>query len=130
MIGLRGVQTLNIQGYGGWRASVHMETLLNGCSRAQCISRIHTLSPHLSKSIPVVVPHRGDEDDVKQGKTVTKLEPTPEQCDEAVVDLSSAKAKAKKVQEVQSKDASILTKIWSLFLGIGPMLKAIASMSR
>jgi LETM1 and EF-hand domain-containing protein 1 len=128
VVGFGGIKTLGSQGYGKWRV-MHYD--IKGCTQAQCITWIHTSSPHLSKSIPDAVSRRGpDENNEKQEKTLNIGEPTPEQCDEAVVDLSSAKAKAKKVQEVQNKEASILTKIWSFFLGIGPMLKAIASMSR
>lgn len=61
-----------------------------------------------------------------------KKEASPEECDQAVVGLSTAKAKAKakKMQESQSTDKPILKKLWATFLGIGPALRAVASMSR
>ncbi|KAJ9176061.1 hypothetical protein P3X46_011411 [Hevea brasiliensis] len=59
-------------------------------------------------------------------------EASPEECDEAVEDLSEvkAKAKAKQVQESQKISKSIMQRIWAVLLGIGPALKAVASMSR
>ncbi|OAY62967.1 LETM1 and EF-hand domain-containing protein 1, mitochondrial [Ananas comosus] len=60
-------------------------------------------------------------------------EASPEECDQAVEGLSSAKAKAKakQVQEVAQKPAqSIVQRFWARLLGIGPALRAIASMSR
>lgn len=62
-----------------------------------------------------------------------KKQASPEDCDQAVQGLSTAKAaKAKKLQESQ-KDKSakpMLQKVWATFLGIGPAFKAVASMSR
>ncbi|KAL6275058.1 hypothetical protein ACE6H2_025750 [Prunus campanulata] len=62
-----------------------------------------------------------------------KKQASPEDCDQAVQGLSTAKAaKAKKLQESQ-KDKSakpMLQKVWATFLGIVPALKAVASMSR
>ncbi|ESQ28833.1 hypothetical protein EUTSA_v10018184mg [Eutrema salsugineum] len=59
-------------------------------------------------------------------------EASPEQCDEAVEGLSLAKAKAKamKLEESQKSDVSIMQRVRSFLLGIGPALRAIASMSR
>uniref|UniRef100_A0A0E0KSB7 Mitochondrial proton/calcium exchanger protein n=1 Tax=Oryza punctata TaxID=4537 RepID=A0A0E0KSB7_ORYPU len=61
-----------------------------------------------------------------------KKEASPEECDQAVEGLSTAKAKAKAklVQEVQKSDQSIIQKFWARLLGIGPALRAVASMSR
>ncbi|TVU15393.1 hypothetical protein EJB05_38912 [Eragrostis curvula] len=61
-----------------------------------------------------------------------KKEASPEECDQAVEGLSTAKAKAKAklVQEVQKTDQSIIQKVWAKILGIGPALRLIASMSR
>ncbi|KAJ8753033.1 hypothetical protein K2173_011801 [Erythroxylum novogranatense] len=70
---------------------------------------------------------RSEEEAAKQVK-----EASPEECDEAVEDLSEvkAKAKAKQVQESQRSDTSIVQRVWTMLLGIGPALRAIASMSR
>jgi len=59
-----------------------------------------------------------------------KTEASPEECDQAVEGLSTVKAKAKQAQESRKKDETIVRKFWSLFMGIGPALRAIASMSR
>ncbi|CAL5068669.1 unnamed protein product [Urochloa decumbens] len=62
-----------------------------------------------------------------------KKEASPEECDQAVEGLSTAKAKAKakaKLEEVQKTDQSIIQKLWAKLLGIGPALRLIASMSR
>ncbi|CAM8965921.1 unnamed protein product [Rhodiola kirilowii] len=70
-------------------------------------------------------------DDKKKDDKPVK-EPSPEECDEAVEDLSSvkAKAKAKQLQDSQSSLKKLATQVWSVLLGIGPALKAVASMSR
>lgn len=61
-----------------------------------------------------------------------KKEASAEDCDQAVEGLSSAKAKAKAKQllESQKVSQSLVRKFWAKFLGIGPALRAIASMSR
>ncbi|PIM99127.1 hypothetical protein CDL12_28382 [Handroanthus impetiginosus] len=78
-------------------------------------------------------PDLGSDDEDKEEVAAKKVKETsPEECDEAVVGLSTAKAKAKakKLQESQSLDTPILKKLWATFLGIGPALGAVASMSR
>ncbi|MQL70389.1 hypothetical protein Taro_002716 [Colocasia esculenta] len=77
---------------------------------------------------------RTDEHDEEQTQKLTK-ETSPEECDQAVEGLTTAKAKAKakQLQETQGsqKDAkSLIQKFWARILGIGPALRAIASMSR
>ncbi|PON46709.1 Parvalbumin [Parasponia andersonii] len=62
-----------------------------------------------------------------------RKEASPEECDQAVEGLSTAKAKAakaKKLQEQQKVATSALRRLWTTFLGIGPALRAVASMSR
>ncbi|KAL5188271.1 Mitochondrial proton/calcium exchanger protein [Glycine soja] len=71
----------------------------------------------------------------KNDKTVAKKrkEASPEECDQAVEGLTTAKAKAmaKRAQEEAQKDLqSVLRRVWTAFLGIGPALRAVASMSR
>ncbi|PIN10379.1 Ca2+-binding transmembrane protein LETM1/MRS7 [Handroanthus impetiginosus] len=70
---------------------------------------------------------KDDEPAVKQ-----KKEPSPEECDQAVEGLSSAKAKAKakQLQDSQKGVNFILKRMWAMLLGIGPALRAVASMSR
>ncbi|KAL2539732.1 LETM1-like protein [Abeliophyllum distichum] len=61
-----------------------------------------------------------------------KKEASPEECDQAVEGLSTAKAKAKakQLQEFQKGAKPILKRMWAMLLGIGPALRAVASMSR
>ncbi|XP_006652470.1 mitochondrial proton/calcium exchanger protein-like [Oryza brachyantha] len=75
-----------------------------------------------------ILDERSESQKQKQGKK----EASPEECDQAVEGLSTAKAKAKAklVQEVQKSDHSIIQKFWARLLGIGPALRAVASMSR
>ncbi|KAG0485105.1 hypothetical protein HPP92_009184 [Vanilla planifolia] len=72
------------------------------------------------------------EEHVEHQELKQNKEASPEECDEAVEDLSTAKAKAKakQLQETQKDDQSIIMKFWAKLLGIGPALRAIASMSR
>ncbi|CAH9109809.1 unnamed protein product [Cuscuta epithymum] len=75
----------------------------------------------------------GSENNNKNEEAAIKLkkEPSPEECDQAVEGLSSVKAKAKAKQLHESHKAvkPLLRRMWAIFLGIGPALKAIASMS-
>lgn len=71
-----------------------------------------------------------DDSDREEHKQPKKREPSAEECDQAVEGLSSVKAKAKQTQEMQKKGVSVLNKVWSGLLGIGPAMKAVASMSR
>ncbi|TVT99118.1 hypothetical protein EJB05_55526 [Eragrostis curvula] len=73
-----------------------------------------------------------DEQSEDQKQNKKKKEASPEECDQAVEGLSTAKAKAKakQVQESLKADQSVMQKFWARLLGIGPALRAIASMSR
>ncbi|EMS51213.1 hypothetical protein TRIUR3_18170 [Triticum urartu] len=73
------------------------------------------------------IEEKGDENQNKR-----KKEASPEECDQAVEGLSTAKAKAKakQVQDSLKADQSIVKKFWARLLGIGPALRAVASMSR
>ncbi|XP_020977589.1 LETM1 and EF-hand domain-containing protein 1, mitochondrial isoform X1 [Arachis ipaensis] len=68
----------------------------------------------------------------EQSDAKQKKEASPEECDEAVQDLSTikAKAKAKKLEESDKNAESIIKSLWAKILGIGPAIKAIMSMSR
>ncbi|XAR65842.1 hypothetical protein NMG60_11011811 [Bertholletia excelsa] len=59
-------------------------------------------------------------------------EASAEECDQAVEGLSSVKekAKTKKLQASQKDDKSVIRRTWAKLLGIGPALRAVASMSR
>ena len=73
-----------------------------------------------------------DEHSGVQKQNTKKKEASPEECDQAVEGLSTAKAKAKAKQAPESLKASqsVVQKFWARLLGIGPALRAIASMSR
>ncbi|KAK3154586.1 hypothetical protein QOZ80_2BG0192560 [Eleusine coracana subsp. coracana] len=73
-----------------------------------------------------------DEQSEDQKQNKNKKEASPEECDQAVEGLSTAKAKAKakQVQEPLKADQSVMQKFWARLLGIGPALRAVASMSR
>ncbi|KAK4383028.1 Mitochondrial proton/calcium exchanger protein [Sesamum angolense] len=80
-------------------------------------------------------PELGGRDDKNEEQAMKqKKEPSPEECDQAVEGLSSikarAEAKAKQLQDSQKGANSILKRIWAMVLGIGPALRAVASMSR
>ncbi|KAG9441812.1 hypothetical protein H6P81_017666 [Aristolochia fimbriata] len=78
-------------------------------------------------------PEVGDGDEPKEKlNTKPAKEASPEECDQAVEGLTSAKARAqvKQLQESQKSAVSIVKKFWSMLLGIGPALRAVASMSR
>ncbi|KAJ6350473.1 hypothetical protein OIU78_006608 [Salix suchowensis] len=74
--------------------------------------------------------HGNDRNQQQAAKQAKKA--SPEECDEAVEDLTEvkAKAKAKQVRESQKSSKTVMQKIWAKLLGIGPALRAIASMSR
>ncbi|XVF37513.1 hypothetical protein REPUB_Repub20aG0015200 [Reevesia pubescens] len=61
-----------------------------------------------------------------------RKEASAEECDQAVEGLSTAKAKvkAKRLQDSKRVAKSILRRVWATILGIGPALRAVASMSR
>lgn len=75
-----------------------------------------------------------DEQSEEQKQIKKKKEASPEECDQAVEGLSTAKAKAKakpkQVQESQKVAQSVMQKFWARILGVGPALRAVASMSR
>ncbi|KAL6856929.1 hypothetical protein ACP4OV_018311 [Aristida adscensionis] len=73
-----------------------------------------------------------DEQSEDQRQNKKKKEASPEECDQAVEGLSNAKAKAKakQVQESLKASQSVMQKFWARLLGIGPALRAVASMSR
>ncbi|KAJ9558677.1 hypothetical protein OSB04_013291 [Centaurea solstitialis] len=77
-------------------------------------------------------PNLGGEDEDSEKVSKKRKEASPEECDQAVEGLSSAKAKvlAKQVSESPKADKPILQRIWATLLGIGPALRAVASMSR
>lgn len=73
-----------------------------------------------------------DEQSEDQKQNKKKKEASPEECDQAVEGLSTAKAKAKakQVQESLKVSQSVIQKFWARILGVGPAFRAVASMSR
>ncbi|OMO52626.1 putative leucine zipper-ef-hand containing transmembrane protein [Corchorus olitorius] len=61
-----------------------------------------------------------------------RKEASAEECDQAVEGLTTAKAKAKakRLQDSKKVAKSVLRRVWATILGIGPALRAVASMSR
>ncbi|KAL3654001.1 hypothetical protein CASFOL_003682 [Castilleja foliolosa] len=87
---------------------------------------------YLSTAAPGHSQLGGSDDKKEDSVSKQKKEPSPEECDQAVEGLSSVKAKAKsrKLQDSQRGASFILKKMWAMLLGIGPALRAVASMSR
>uniref|UniRef100_A0A5B7AYH9 Mitochondrial proton/calcium exchanger protein n=1 Tax=Davidia involucrata TaxID=16924 RepID=A0A5B7AYH9_DAVIN len=77
-------------------------------------------------------PELGSNNGKEEQAVKQKKEASPEECDQAVEGLSTvkAKAKAKQLQESQKGAKSIIKRVWAMLLGIGPALRAVASMSR
>ncbi|PPR84831.1 hypothetical protein GOBAR_AA35883 [Gossypium barbadense] len=78
-------------------------------------------------------PELGGSSDGKEQQASKKVkEASPEECDQAVEGLSTvkAKAKAKQVQDSTKSGQSLIKKLWAMILGIGPALRAVASMNR
>ncbi|KAI3683317.1 hypothetical protein L1987_83820 [Smallanthus sonchifolius] len=79
-------------------------------------------------------PDTGNDEGDKEQITKKRKEASPEECDQAVEGLTTAKAKikakAKQGTESQKPANSILKRTWAMLLGIGPALRAVASMSR
>uniref|UniRef100_A0A803KTT3 Mitochondrial proton/calcium exchanger protein n=1 Tax=Chenopodium quinoa TaxID=63459 RepID=A0A803KTT3_CHEQI len=72
-----------------------------------------------------------DDDENEEVAAKKRKDASAEECDQAVVGLSSAKAKVKsKLQDSQKSAKSVLHRVWATLLGLGPAMKAIASMSR
>jgi len=92
---------------------------------SQCTRHISTAAPDQSG---LGSSNMGSE----QSAPKQKKEASPEECDEAVEGLSTikAKAKAKQFQETQKSADSIIKKLWTKILGIGPAFRTIMSMSR
>ncbi|KAM3691240.1 hypothetical protein ACJW31_08G001800 [Castanea mollissima] len=90
-------------------------------------------SIHYASTAAAGQPETAGGNDENEQKVAKKAkEASPEECDQAVEGLSNvkAKAKAKQMQEPQKSVESIMKKVWAKLLGIGPALRAVASMSR
>jgi LETM1 and EF-hand domain-containing protein 1 len=86
----------------------------------------------LSQSSSAAATAKNDEPESDDLVAKKRKEASPEECDQAVEGLTTAKAKAmaKRLQEPQKDVQSVFQRVWATFLGIGPALRAVASMSR
>ncbi|KAF5733947.1 LETM1 and EF-hand domain-containing protein 1 [Tripterygium wilfordii] len=114
-------------------------TTLTGCGKVRLESSspmgktFMSLSIRNASTATAKQPDLGSGDEENEEAVAKKRkEASPEECDQAVEGLSTAKAKAKAkhLQESQKGAESIMQRIWATFLGIGPALRAVASMSR
>ncbi|XP_042382249.1 mitochondrial proton/calcium exchanger protein-like [Zingiber officinale] len=90
-------------------------------------------SIHTASTAKVRLPEKNDEEEPCEDQGQKRLkDASPEECDQAVEGLSSAKAKAKAkhVQDSQKASQTLIQQFWAKVLGIGPALRAVASMSR
>lgn len=96
------------------------------------VTRMSELVRHASTATAGQPETRNGNGQIKEKAYKQVKEASPEDCDQAVEGLSTAKAKAKAKQILESpkSDESILKRVWATLLGIGPALRAIASMSR
>ncbi|XP_028070229.1 mitochondrial proton/calcium exchanger protein-like isoform X2 [Camellia sinensis] len=95
--------------------------------------RLMPQSIHYASTATAGKPDLGSDDEDKEELVAEKRkEASPEECDQAVEGLSTAKAKAKakRLQESEKVAKSALQRVWATLLGIGPALRAVASMSR
>ncbi|GMH07610.1 hypothetical protein Nepgr_009450 [Nepenthes gracilis] len=110
-------------GYRSTNGSLHFHL---GCSW-------HFKPIRYASSVAAGQPELPSDNDRNEQKVSSQgKEASPEECDQAVEGLSTvkAKARAKQLQESQKSDKPILQRVWAMLLGIGPALKAVASMSR
>ncbi|XP_044466664.1 mitochondrial proton/calcium exchanger protein-like [Mangifera indica] len=130
-----------LQGFSGFRCSglKHHGIMVLGLGngKSEFIPPMgFTLMSHLVRngSTATAKKHEMVSDDEENEELVSKKrkQASPEECDQAVEGLSTAKAKAnaKKLQETQKLANSVLQRSWAMLLGIGPALRAVASMSR
>ncbi|KAJ6366652.1 hypothetical protein OIU77_003103 [Salix suchowensis] len=76
--------------------------------------------------------YENDDDEGKEMVGKKRKEASADECDQAVEGLSSAKAKAKakRLNESMKVEKTVLQRTWAALLGLGPALRAVASMSR
>ncbi|GFS45900.1 LETM1-like protein [Actinidia rufa] len=129
---------LNISSVGPLRRRCYGITLpdyANGRSQVISSMGLRTMlqSIQYASTATAGQPDMGSDDEENEESIAKKRkEASPEECDQAVVGLSTAKAKAKakRLQESQKSSTSVLQRVRTILLGIGPALRAVASMSR
>ncbi|KAE8694917.1 pentatricopeptide repeat-containing protein [Hibiscus syriacus] len=122
-------------GYFSYK-SQGISVLSPGCGRFQLNSpssvRLMSYSVRHASTATARQPEPGSGDEGNEELVAKKRkEASAEECDQAVEGLSTAKskAKAKRLQDSQKVAKSILQRVWAAVLGIGPALRAVASMS-
>ncbi|KAL1189561.1 hypothetical protein V5N11_029919 [Cardamine amara subsp. amara] len=110
----------------------HSSAIGYGSSEVVPSMGMRYLSVAIRNATTVAAKKPEDEDKKDDGVAKTRKEASPEECDQAVESLSSvkAKAKAKRLQATKKVARSIVQRTWAFVLGIGPALRAVASMSR
>lgn len=122
---------------GGLLRHYSCETTTLGCRVGRTVS-IPSLgyrwTSELIRYSSTAATGKRENDGKEEGPVKQIKEASPEECVQAVEGLSSvkakAKAKAKQLQEPQKGAKSIIKRLWAMLLGIGPGLRAVASMSR
>ncbi|KAF2298325.1 hypothetical protein GH714_022270 [Hevea brasiliensis] len=126
---------LGFSGVGQFRHRFYSTAIL-GHGRVQTEflypMRLMSLSVRDASTATAKQPDLGSDEENEEIVARKRKEASPEECDQAVEGLSSAKAKVKAIRlhESQKVAKSILQRTWALLLGIGPALRAVASMSR
>lgn len=119
--------------------SLHTNVFVNGAANVDFMFSMNIRSilqqpARYASTAAAKQPNLGsDDEDDKELVAKKRKEASPEECDQAVIGLSSAKAKAKAKKQLQEKQQGaklVLQKTWAALLGIGPALRAVASMSR
>ncbi|CAH8390680.1 unnamed protein product [Eruca vesicaria subsp. sativa] len=122
-------------GYLGRRfhGGSHFSGIGFGCSEMGSSLGMRYMSVSIRNATTVAAKKPEEEEKKKDDVAgVNRKEASPEECDQAVESLSSvkARAKAKRIQESKKVARSIVQRTWAFILGIGPALRAVASMSR
>ncbi|MBA0840858.1 hypothetical protein Goarm_003401, partial [Gossypium armourianum] len=131
----------DLMGFSGFRyfsyGSQGISVLSPGSGRFQFNSpssvRLMSYAVRHASTATARQPELGSDDEGNEELVAKRRkEASAEECDQAVEGLSTAKAKvkAKRLQDSQKAAESILQRVWASILGIGPALRAVASMSR
>lgn len=113
--------------YGFTNSSLH-----DCFSRSNASIGVRWMSSQSSSAAAAAKPDEPDNEGNDEAVAKKRKEASPEECDQAVEGLTTAKAKAKakRSQESPRDVQSVFKRVWAVFLGIGPALRAVASMSR
>ncbi|GAB4825779.1 hypothetical protein Ancab_008655 [Ancistrocladus abbreviatus] len=124
----------NYSAIGLYRSKYHVvASLANQSSRQRYASSLGVSWILQSQRHGSTATARQPESDDEENEAVAekRKEASPEECDQAVVGLSTIRATVKaKLQDSQESTKTVLQRVWAKLLGIGPALRAVASMSR